>query len=184
MTPKYSIGQIVKIIATGEKVKVIGRTIDGYIIQDLSDDARPWINFSESELKPFCPSRAGVRGNDGRFVCVCKKCGGTFHSKKALEHHMQFENYTSTPEKIEKGSKRCKGCGKIIDPLHFHEHRIGGGCGISPPEKIEKMEEDVQSHWDYQLACTFNKLIDAHYALEERIDKLEKNLNKHNHGLL
>jgi hypothetical protein len=78
MKPKYSIGQQVKIKATGEKVKIL-RYKDGGITQTLyrvSTNESYW----ESELKPFRPSRTGkYRNEKGQFVSKetnkCKGCG-------------------------------------------------------------------------------------------------------------
>lgn len=69
MKPKYSIGEVVKIKATGEKVKI--------------DDVRKWDSeniywikskyihswYGESELAPYRPSRTGkYRNEKGQFI--------------------------------------------------------------------------------------------------------------------
>jgi len=69
MQAKYSIGEIVKIKATGEKVKIQSLyppPVDG--IEYFYFCEHKLHGYHESELKPFCPSRSGVRGKDGKFV--------------------------------------------------------------------------------------------------------------------
>ena len=78
MKPKYKINQIVKIKATGEKVKI-------QKIREIT----PWIApiheyiymcnetwYEEEQLKSFCPSRTGTRDpKTGRFVSKCMRAG-------------------------------------------------------------------------------------------------------------
>ena len=68
---KYSIGEIVKIKATGEKVKIhdfmsIYGFKDGVMVKKEDGD---FLIYLESELKPYRPSRTGkYRNEKGQFV--------------------------------------------------------------------------------------------------------------------
>lgn len=65
MKPKYSIRDIVKIKATGEKVMIMS-----FIkIKDLFIYNTYKAAYKESELKPYCPSRTGkYRNEKGQFM--------------------------------------------------------------------------------------------------------------------
>lgn len=69
--PKYSIGEIVKIKATGEKVKINDwycNTDKIWYDVDTINNGYFFGSYFESELKPYRPSRTGKhRDSNGRF---------------------------------------------------------------------------------------------------------------------
>lgn len=65
---KYSIGQIVKIKATGEKVTIVRVTIFEKCVMYIMKN-RDYYPYGESELKPYCSSRTGkYRNKKGQFI--------------------------------------------------------------------------------------------------------------------
>lgn len=69
MKPKYSIGEQVKIKATGEKVKIESVNTTSNVRGTLYTVKEHYFSFFESELKPFRPSRTGkYRNKKGQFV--------------------------------------------------------------------------------------------------------------------
>lgn len=89
MKQKYSIGEIVKIKNTGEKVRIERTTLidEEYFLYYLFGYAFP---LFESDLKPYRPSRTGKRDTlTGRFI------------KNRKEIHIPKGN-PFAPEKIEK----------------------------------------------------------------------------------
>ena len=71
MKPKYSIGDTVRIRATGEKVKILNICRDEeFFYYQIDPDSKYYWNWpEESELKPYRPSRTGkYRDSRGRFI--------------------------------------------------------------------------------------------------------------------
>lgn len=165
---KYKIGDICRIKTTGEKVTILCPVEDGSYEVDRGIMRGVW-NCKESELKPFCPSRMNGKIRDEK---------GRLRSKQKYDF-----------SKSEDIKRYWKSCGVSID---------GSGTPNPTPEKIEKecgcseyslCGKHAKEHmFDPTLVIggyhkEIKKLIDAHYALEERIDKLEKR-HKDDVGLL
>lgn len=149
MKPKFKLHEIVKIKNTGEKtcIDLIDRRFPvTYLLK-----TGQWVY--ESELKPYRPSRAGVRGKDGRFISKkqfakesefppgfnCPVCFKRFSYLEEMDKHARIHQPTPTPKKIEKP--------------YTHEKN-------SSKENI--------------IFSKIIELIDANSALEERVRKLEK----------
>jgi len=69
--------------------------------------------------------------------------------------------------------KKCRGCGKLVEPLDFHRHFIGGGC-LDGKEAPYMKKIDVRSVTETGVIVVINALIDSYEALERRVEELER----------
>lgn len=99
---KYSIGDTVRIKATGEKIKIS--------LVDEHDDKLPYyavkLWWRESELKPYRPSRTGkYRNEKGQFISALDKAAQEqrehFSYRDVSDHH-KFNNILVALDRIEK----------------------------------------------------------------------------------
>jgi len=68
--------------------------------------------------------------------------------------------------------KKCRGCGKLVEPLDFHRHFIGGGC-LDGKEAPYMKKIDVRSVTETGVIVVINALIDSYEALERRVGEVE-----------
>lgn len=107
--PKYSIGEIVKIKATGEKVKINDwycNTDKIWYDVDTINNGYFFGSYFESELKPYRPSRTGKYRNErGQFMS--KKCDCCGWDEMGFAHEpfcslIQPDSKQTNYQKIEK----------------------------------------------------------------------------------
>lgn len=123
---KYKIGDIVKIKATGEKVKIesIGLFINGEDMFQASSDKYFMYPFYESELKVYCPTRTGkYRNEKGQFCSAMNKVdevSTNFIKKKLIQN---AKNQLEQLEHEEPDSKQ-RNYQKILTTLERIEKKI------------------------------------------------------------
>lgn len=132
---KYKIGEVVKIKATGEKVKILGYWNDFSCkpCEKFVDVSFPYIVsskdgecFGESELKPYRPNRTGkFRNSKGQFRSVdygdiAKKGSAKLYTglyKAAQEQRDHFVSVDSKQRNYQKILSKLDEIEKKIDEL-------------------------------------------------------------------
>lgn len=141
MKPKFRISEIVRIKATGEKVKILGYFecdkcgIDMNVPYPYKTNSKESTWYSESELKPYRPSRTGkFRNYKGQFIskCMidgwckkCKKIHGNPLDKAAQEQreHFSYED-VSNYQKFNNILIALDRIEKKIDKLYVVEEKL------------------------------------------------------------
>ena len=162
MKPKYSIGEVVKIKATGEKVEIA--SIDEFSILPYRTTNHNW--YAESELSKYCPSRTGKhRDRKGRFVSkkpidlkygICTECKSSLCTCKYRLSDGCWDTDAEMKDKYLDSKQRSQKIEKISHRMSVKKSSTLGG----------------QRELVRELTNKINELIDHVTELEKKIDRL------------
>jgi len=185
---KYSIGETVKIKATGEKVKILCPVEDGSYEVDRGISRGVW-SFEEYELKPYRASRLSgkIRDVKGRFCSplkgptvenplshaqsVKKAFGGAHGGGKTVISHAQSVNEEPVEKKICSicwlDKEECKG----HDYLNYQESVV--------ESRLAELEKNTEANHNNRISALEEhnvEMIDKRMTFESRLAELEKRM--------
>lgn len=168
MKPKYKVGDKVRIKSCSVCVK--GGCIGKVITIKRINISGPWpiialenyVNihepcYDESELKPYCPTRAGKRGADGKFVsknlgeiqCIC--CGNKFNTQNDFDFHSCI---SKSFDKLSHNDsvKKSQTLAGQREMLRRHNNLLN-----QLEQRVNELEIKLENNFEYQVRKNMNK---------------------------